>query len=59
MMNMENFGPGDTDNEFDFADLDLGELTVTSMRNVAQPAAKGAAGRSCSCSCCTWQNLTK
>jgi hypothetical protein len=44
------------DNEFDFDDLDLSDLTVTVMRDaVALPetgASRGFLGGSCSCSCC-------
>ncbi|MFF5209779.1 thiazolylpeptide-type bacteriocin [Streptosporangium sp. NPDC000396] len=42
--------------EFDFDDLDLGKLTVTSMRDtVALPESGASSVCSCrgSCSCCT------
>ena len=45
--------------EFDLGDLDLGDLTVTSMRDTVALPESGASGigvprSSCSCSCCIY-----
>lgn len=56
-MNVDTIESAEAESEFDFGDLDLGELTVTSMRSVAQPGSNRLLIQS-SCSCCTWQYLT-
>ena len=44
--------PSTTENEFDFQDLDLGDLTVTSMQDtVALPETGGSSLCSCRGSC--------
>lgn len=42
--------------EFNFSDLDLGDLTVTNMRDAVDPKSADFMGaRASSCSCSWWQ----